>query len=85
MITYRLPPPSTQIVCPVINAASSDSKNSIVAAISSGFPNLPIGIEERTACSSELPTGRILLKSSVSIGPGAMAFIVTPNGANSNA
>jgi len=36
-------PPSTNSVCPVMNDASSDSKNAIAAAISSGRPNRPMG------------------------------------------
>ncbi|MCW2085835.1 putative glyoxalase superfamily metalloenzyme YdcJ [Bradyrhizobium diazoefficiens] len=40
-------PPSTKSVCPVMKAASSDNRNAIAAAISSGLPKRPIGTPAR--------------------------------------
>ena len=83
--TYKLDPPSIQRVCPVMNPASSETKNSTPAAISSGFPNLFIGIAERVSFSAFDPTGLALRNNSVSVGPGATAFTVMPCSANSSA
>ena len=41
-------PPSTTSVCPVIQLASSEARNSTALATSSGIPNRPNGIVERT-------------------------------------
>jgi DNA-binding transcriptional LysR family regulator len=40
-------PPSTKSVCPVMKPASSESRNAIAAAISSGFPKRPMGTPDR--------------------------------------
>lgn len=40
-------PPSTYSVCPVMKPASSESRNAMVAAISSGWPKRPIGTADR--------------------------------------
>ena len=78
-------PPSTNSVCPVMNPLCSDSRNVIAEAISWGCPRRPIGTLARYRASPSLPGGLLARNSSVSVGPGATAFTVTPLCASSSA
>jgi len=68
-----------------MKAASSDRRNAIAAAISSGFPRRRIGIIDRNRSSASLPAGVLRRNISVSIGPGATALTVMPVCASSMA
>src|SRR3989338_2605749 len=70
---FNINPPSTGKICPVINDASSLSKNSIAEAISSGLPILFIILKSVV----QLGSSPVLFDSGVSISPGAIAFTLT--------
>ena len=69
-------PPSAKSVCPVMKPASSGRRNSIAAALSSGWPNRPIATPDKDRLSLPLPSGLFARNSSVSVGPSAMALPV---------
>ena len=69
----RVNPPSTARTCPVIKDASWLSRNTIVAATSSGAPIRLI--TERSVV--QLGSSPVLVLSGVSIRPGATALILT--------
>src|SRR4051812_21486672 len=77
-------PPLTPTICPVMKGALSEARNTIVWAISSGFPTRLSGTPAiRPAFRSAVPVNRSSIP--VSIGPGATALTRTPNAAASSA
>lgn len=67
-------PPLTPMICPVIQAASSEQRKATTRATSSGSPMRPMADMEASCpmVSSVLPK----VKSSVRVGPGATALTV---------
>jgi hypothetical protein len=58
---FMVEPPFTSTTAPVIKDASSDTRKSTTAAISSGVPYRPIGtprVSVATASGDELPSSR---------------------------
>src|SRR5581483_2022916 len=76
-------PPSTEIVTPVMNPESGEARKSAVCAISSTVPKRAIA----PCCGRSLSASAVHAPSmsSVSIGPGAIAFTVIPRSARSSA
>src|SRR5262249_46402269 len=73
-------PPSTGKACPLTYEASSDAKNSAIAAISSGCPYRAVGLS--CPILPSFPRARAPSKIGfvlpVSINPGQIAFTRTP-------
>ena len=70
-------PPSAAKVAPVLNAALSDDRNTIIWAISSGLPMRWSGTPAtKPAFRSAVPVKRVSI--AVSMGPGAMQFTLMP-------
>src|SRR6266404_5437327 len=75
-------PPSAANDAPVIKAALSDARNTMVWAISSGAPSRWSGtVATKPAFLSSVPVKRLSIP--VSIGPGATALTRTPRPATS--
>ena len=68
-------PPLGLTVAPTKNAASSETRNATVAAISSGVPSRPIGVRA-TFTSRATPTSALVRV--VSMNPGATALTLIP-------
>ena len=66
-------------------AASSDERKKAALATSSGKPNLPIGVREKTFCLRSGSLSNALYDILVFIKPGAIQFTRTPNGESSTA
>src|SRR6516162_9384020 len=77
---YRDDPPQITICWPVIAAASSDNKNAVTAATSSGWTKRPIG--GRRGGTPLRPVSRSI---GVSVALGDTTFTVMPRGASSMA
>src|SRR5262252_1564587 len=78
------------IAWPVTKAASSEARNAIIAATSSGLPKRPTGIalaRSANPSSRSSPYSRrfVLIARDVRIGPGQTALTVIPYGATSKA
>jgi hypothetical protein len=74
-------PPSHEYTFPVTNAASSDARNTIMGAISSGFARRPIGWRATTMRRASTGSGYALMRCAsdgVSTVPGAIALQRTP-------
>src|SRR6185503_11357459 len=82
-------PPLTLIVWPVTYEASSEARNAMTAATSSGSPIRRSVVASIIACLSRAPSSPSCsgaeLRSGVSIGPGATALARTPKRADSRA
>ena len=78
-----LRPPSTGIAAPVIYEAEGSTKESVICATSSGFPNLFNAVLRRAKVS--FASKGIFSVIPVCIGPGHTALTVTPSGPNSTA
>ena len=75
-------PPVTGSVTPVMNPASSESRNAMAGTTSSGVALRPMGLSAAAACT--IRSG-VSLRKFVSIMLGATQFTVTPNLAYSTA
>src|SRR5215471_15066613 len=75
-------PPSTATTSPVTNAAASDARNTAAPASSSTLPNRFIGVRIRNSRPRSVPSSSFRFNG-VGKTPGAIAFTVTPRGANS--
>jgi type IV secretory pathway protease TraF len=64
-----------------MNAAVLLARNAIAAATSLGCANRRMGTLLKYRASPSLPCGLFERNSSVSVGPGAMAFAVIPSAA----
>src|SRR4051812_963726 len=82
-------PPLTLTVWPVTNDASSEQRNAITAATSSGRPIRRTAVASIIACLRRAPRSPSCasaeFSSGVSIGPGATALQRTPKRADSRA
>src|SRR5688572_11349668 len=67
-------PPEMWSVSPVINAASSEARNTAAGAISCGWPMRPSGVWASTCLRRSLSSRPAVLKPSVSTMPGLMAL-----------
>ena len=70
-------PPETLSVTPVRYRASSEQRNAIALATSSGEPIFPRGMAARSECLTESDNRSSI---GVSMGPGATQFARTPSG-----
>src|SRR5690606_7355284 len=69
-------PPETEICSPVIQAASSEARNTATFAISSGCPLRPSGVLATNMVSYSLPVVTPALRApSVSVAPGKIELI----------
>src|SRR5690625_3195139 len=78
-------PPSTGIVCPVTNRASSEARNATTSAQSAGRPKRPRGIHDARRAGSRPSSIASAEVWGVSVRSGAIAFTRTPLGPSSTA
>jgi len=79
---YRAPP-STRMLCPVTQRASSLARNAATSAISGGVPSRPIGVRATTIASNAGAARTRRSSISVFVGPTKIAFTVMPRGPSS--
>src|SRR5215207_7080256 len=75
-------PPSALMIAPLVHDDSSEARSSARYTTSSGRPNLPVGLRARRSALASGSVSSQLVSSGVSIGPGQIAFVLTPFGAN---